>query len=69
MRPTPDDQQDSSKKSQNINLTQNMEGAKELIGKTDAQRKQEANESRRAALDNMLKEIHEEAEHPRPTFP
>jgi hypothetical protein len=42
-----------------------MEIANELIGKTD----EEENERRRRALENMRKEIHEEAEHPRETFP
>lgn len=61
MKPKPDDQRD-----QNIKKTaQKMEVANELIGKTD----EEENERRRRALENMRKEIHEEAEHPRETFP
>lgn len=65
MKPKQDNQRDNANKAQNnIKLTtQNMETANELIGKTDEE------ESRRRALENMRKEIHEEAEHPRPTFP
>ena len=69
MKPKSDDQRDNAKEIQNNQMTQNMEATNELIGKTDDQRKQEENERRRAALENMRKEMHEEAEHPRKTFP
>ena len=68
MKPNPDDRRDNVKKIQrNINRTiQNMEAADELIEKTDdpkmKQSLSEKNERRRTGLDNMRKEIRDEAE-------
>ena len=68
MKSNPDDRRDNVKKIQrNINRTiQNMEAADEMIQKTDDQKMKqslvEKNERRRTGLDNMRKEIQDEAE-------
>lgn len=75
MKPKPDDRRDNVKKIQrNINRTiQNMEAADEMIAKTDDPKMRQAlaekNERRGAGLDNMRREIRDEAEHQKKTEP
>lgn len=69
MKPNPDDRCDNAGKIQrNINRTiQNMEAADEMIEKTSDLKMKQALEGknirRRAGLDNMRKEIRDEAEY------